>query len=111
LFREFTIHIFESISFLQGIDKIDESEIEKRKIFLPYKKDFKRKRSIIFDLDETLAHCTKKPSKENPPDVVLPIKLKNGQIFNAGFNIRPLTQECLKLANEHYEVIVFTASH
>jgi CTD small phosphatase-like protein 2 len=62
-------------------------------------------------LDETLAHCTKKPSEENPPDVVLPIKLQNGKIFRAGFNIRPKTKECLELANKYFEVIVFTASH
>lgn len=41
----------------------------------------------------------------------MPIKLQNGKIFKAGFNIRPLTKECLELANKFYEVIVFTASH
>lgn len=85
--------------------------IDARKINLPYTKNFDRKRTIIFDLDETLAHCVRKPTKENQPDVTLPIELISGKILNAGFNIRPLTKEILEISNKYYEVIVFTASH
>lgn len=31
--------------------------------------------------------------------------------MDAGVNIRPYAYECLKKANEHYLVVVFTASH
>jgi hypothetical protein len=58
VFREFTIHIFQSISFLQNLDPIDSSEVESRMIDLPFTKPGIKK-TIIFDLDETLAHCVR----------------------------------------------------
>ena len=41
----------------------------------------------------------------------LPIKLASGKVIKAGFNIRPYIKECLEVANEFFEVVVFTASH
>lgn len=58
VFREFTIHIFQSISFLQNMNPIDPEEIESRMIELPFTKP-NIKKTIIFDLDETLAHCVR----------------------------------------------------
>ena len=58
VFREFTIHIFQSINFLQNLAPIDEQEIETRMIELPFTKPGVKK-TIIFDLDETLAHCVR----------------------------------------------------
>lgn len=58
VFREFTIHIFQSISFLQNMPPIDPIEIESRMIDLPHTKPHLKK-TIIFDLDETLAHCVR----------------------------------------------------
>lgn len=56
VFREFTIHIFQSISFLQDeLKNIDPKDIESRMIELPHTKPGIKK-TIIFDLDETLAH-------------------------------------------------------
>jgi FMN phosphatase YigB (HAD superfamily) len=58
VFREFTIHIFQSISFLQNLDPINFEEVKSRMIDLPFKK-LGAKKTIIFDLDETLAHCVR----------------------------------------------------
>ena len=69
------------------------------------------KKTIIFDLDETLAHCVRQENPARTPDVYLNITLMSGKILKAGFNIRPFTKECLELVNQHYEVVVFTASH
>ena len=46
---------------------------------------------LIFDLDETLAHCVRQETPENQPDIHLDIKLANGKVLKAGFNIRPHT--------------------
>ena len=62
VFREFTIHIFQSISFLQNLEPIKEEDVEARLIDVPFTKPGVKK-TIIFDLDETLAHCVR---QENP---------------------------------------------
>ncbi len=69
------------------------------------------KKLLIFDLDETLAHCVRKEKSDSPSDVYLPITMKSGRQLNPGFNIRPQTRELLEFANKHFEVAVFTASH
>jgi len=66
---------------------------------------------LIFDLDETLAHCVRQEIPNQPPDVRLNIHTQTGKVLNAGFNVRPYTHEMLKEVNKFYEVVVFTASH
>ena len=73
VFREFTIHIFQSISFLQNADEIMEEEINSRLIDLEWKKPDKK--VLIYDLDETLAHCVRQERPDRRPDVYLDITL------------------------------------
>ena len=93
------------------MDPIKDEEVDARKVNL---KLVKKKKGInkllIFDLDETLAHCVRQETPENQPDIHLDIKLANGKVLKAGFNIRPHTQEMLKELNKYYEIAVFTAS-
>ncbi len=79
-------------------------------IDLPFTKPGIRK-TIIFDLDETLAHCVRQDPPARIPDVYLNITVMTGKVLRAGFNVRPFTRECLEMVNKHFEVIVFTASH
>ena len=65
---------------------------------------------MIFDLDETLIHCVDDIEAETP-DVVLKITFPNGEVIDAGINIRPYVHNCLKAASQNYQVCVFTASH
>lgn len=58
-----------------------------KKKFFPKPERYANKKTIIFDLDETLIHCN--DSLDKPYDVSLPIKFGNGDIVNAGINIRP----------------------
>jgi hypothetical protein len=60
MIREFTIHILQSIHFLQNMDPINPQEIESRKVDLDLKKKHKGiTKLLLFDLDETLAHCVR----------------------------------------------------
>jgi CTD small phosphatase-like protein 2 len=79
-------------------------------IDLPFTKPGIRK-TIIFDLDETLAHCVRQDPPARPPDVYLNITVMTGKVIKAPFNVRPFTKECLEMVNKHFEVVVFTASH
>ena len=110
MFREFTIHIFQSIHFLQQLEPICDDEVLSRQIELPFTKPGIKK-TLIFDLDETLAHCVKHPDPNNPPDLYLNITTMSGNVIKAGFNIRPYTKECLEFCNQYFEIVVFTASH
>jgi TFIIF-interacting CTD phosphatase-like protein len=61
-----------------------------------------------------MIHCLDDRDPENEePDVVIRIPLDDeddGDYADAGINIRPHLYECLKQANEYYQVIAFTAS-
>jgi hypothetical protein len=78
------------------MEPIEMEEIRSRKIDLPLKKlDKGIKHLLLFDLDETLAHCVRQDNPERPPDVRLKIPLQNGNLLDAGFNIRPYCREML----------------
>ena len=110
MIREFTIHILQAINFLQGLEPIPWEEVASRQVNLKFTKRKQGiKKLLLFDLDETLAHCVR-GEPECEPDVRLQITTPNGQKVWANFNIRPYTHEMLKEVNKYYEVGVFTAS-
>jgi hypothetical protein len=75
------------------MDPIDEEEVRSREIDLVWKKRDKGiTKLVIFDLDETLAHCVRTENPDRPPDVRLDIKMQSGKILKAGFNVRPYTK-------------------
>lgn len=60
MIREFTIHILQSIHFLQNMEQIDIQEVIDRQVDLPLeKKHLGIHKLLLFDLDETLAHCVR----------------------------------------------------
>ena len=83
-------------------------EIEDRKVCLPKAKDEKKK-TLVIDIDETIIHCEEEPSQ--PHELVLPIKLENGEYANAYIAIRPYAISFLKKMAKTFEIIAFTASH
>ena len=67
------------------------------------------KKTVVFDLDETLIHCNENLNSRY--DVKLPIVFPTGEVIEAGINIRPYAKEILKNLSKQFEVIIFTASH
>ena len=59
------------------------------------------KKVVIFDLDETLVHCVDDPEHQKT-DVVLEVKFPNGEVAEAGINVRPYALECLKEAGKYF---------
>ena len=108
LYLELSIHIYQSIDFLQGL-QIPLDQVREKEIDVIFKKPHLKK-LLLLDLDETLAHCVKKPHPERKPHVFLNLTTPSGGKIRAGFNIRPYCQQLLESANKNYEVAVFTAS-
>lgn len=71
------------------MEPIKDEDVEIRLIDIPFKKPTKK--TIIFDLDETLAHCVRQENPARTPDVYLDINLASGKVLKAGFNVRPFT--------------------
>ena len=71
-----------------------------------------KKKIALFDLDETLVHCTgdinsTDESYQNSIKITLP---GNKEVI-VGINIRPFWKKTLNLIKRHYYIVVFTASH
>ena len=81
--------------------------MNEKKVLLPSKTSHKK--LLIFDLDETLVHCTHRDAVKDEADIFLDIVTAKSTI-TAGFNIRKGAVECLREAGKHFEVCVFTAS-
>lgn len=68
------------------------------------------KKTLIFDLDETLVHCV--DDIDNLPyDLPISVQFQQGERIDAGINVRPYVYDCLKQAKKFYQVVIFTASH
>ncbi|OMJ95048.1 hypothetical protein SteCoe_1581 [Stentor coeruleus] len=104
--KQHLLQTFNAMKYIKTIRPADPSQLEAKKIILPKRK--KTKKTLVFDLDETLVHCC---SNINQADVIIDIKMPNGEFMKCGINIRPYVHECLLAANINYEIIIFTASH
>jgi CTD small phosphatase-like protein 2 len=89
---------------------VNKNDVKARTVKLPSFREPHIKKTIIFDLDETLVHCID-DIEHNPCDQEISVTFPNGETVKAGINIRPYALECLRKANESYQVVVFTASH
>ena len=57
------------------------------------------KKTIVFDLDETLVHCIEDYMNKDV-DKLIQVKFPSGDIATAGINIRPYAMECLRRASQ-----------
>ncbi|CAD8127931.1 unnamed protein product [Paramecium sonneborni] len=99
-------HLVQSISAAQYSKMMNSQQYEEKRVNLP---SISLKKTIVFDLDETLIHCNE--SIKVPGDVILPIRFPTGDVIEASINIRPYAQQVLQTLSRHFELIVFTASH
>ena len=76
------------------------------------KKNKIKKRIALFDLDETIVHCTGdiKTQKDKYQHAV-EIKLPGKQAVEVGINIRPYWKQTLNLIKKNYHIVIYTASH
>lgn len=108
IYKEHLLQTYQSLKFVKELRPVDLQQLRSKRVTIPRRKGFEYKKTVIFDLDETLVHCC--DESETEPTVVLPIVFANGDIIEAPISIRPYALECLTKVSKNYEVIVFTAS-
>lgn len=109
--REFYDHFLaslQSLEYIERSEKPNDDEIIGKKVYLPPKRE-NIKKTLIFDLDETLIHCNEDPSA--PSDIRLPIKFSGGEVIEASICVRPFAKEIIVQLSQYYEIVIFTASH
>lgn len=105
---KFFEHILQSIEFLCSIDVPKVDDFLDRLVYLPPKRHPTIK-TLILDLDETLIHCDEHLNLYH--DMSFPIKFTGGEVINCALNIRPGAKEFLQRMSNHFEIVIFTASH
>jgi Dullard-like phosphatase family protein len=108
LYKEHLYQTFQAMRLISSLPGSDEAQIRQKMQYLPKRAGYQHKKTVVFDLDETLVHCC--PNAEEA-QVAITVNFPGGERAKAGINIRPYARDVLKAANEDYEVIVFTASH
>lgn len=111
-YTELVNHHLDSFYIIDNHQKISAGpDSDFIKVKLERKTDHKK--LIIFDLDETLAHCTNSTKEAmgitDPSDVALQIPVK-GKMQTAHVNIRKSAWKVLEESAKYFEVMVFTAS-
>jgi CTD small phosphatase-like protein 2 len=110
IYNEHLFQTYQGLKISKSLPPVDLDQLSEKRLQVPRRPGFELKKTVVFDLDETLVHCCEN-IEESEPDVILPVTFPSGEVINAGINIRPYAFECLKELNKHFEVFVFTASH
>ena len=69
------------------------------------------KRIAVFDIDETLIHCTGQVKQGQNPKDFIQVTLPTKKTVTVGINIRPHWKEALDLIKDNYHIVTYTASH
>lgn len=108
LYKEHLFQTFQAMKFVKNIPPCDERQLREKMQYLPKRPGYQHKKTVVFDLDETLVHCCENVAEAQVP---ITVTFPTGELVQAGINIRPYAREVLASANQDFEVIVFTASH
>lgn len=108
-----TLRLLPDIQLIYGMEYLN-----KQKVYLPpprYNKESKvlRKKTLIFDLDETLIHCLDDAETASPDiTVLIPVTDPDSSVFEIQGDVivRPHLYETLKELTNFYQLIIFTAS-
>lgn len=110
IYNEHLFQTFQGLKIVKSLPPVDLDQLKEKRMQVARRPGYENKKTVIFDLDETLVHCCDN-IEDCKPDVVLPVQFPSGEVINAGLNIRPHALDCLREANKNFEVFVFTASH
>jgi CTD small phosphatase-like protein 2 len=110
-FKKYLCQTLLAFRLAKSIPQVDESELRSKMVRFPDLPELSGRKTVIFDLDETLVHCFEEITPQTRPHVILPVVFPTGEVVRAAINVRPYALDCLAVAAEIFEVVVFTASH
>jgi len=74
-----------------------------------FKKRSRKRKTIVFDIDETLVYSTTKRSEVRVVDDIITIKMaKYGAFIKAFISFRPYVMEMLEELSSDFEIILYT---
>ena len=110
---DYVKYTLKCMSLILDIQKEKQTRV-KNKVNMNFRKSKKRnkKKIALFDLDETLVHCTGdiKITKEKYQHVI-EVNLPGKKIVHVGINIRPYWKQTFNLIKKNYHIVIYTASH
>ena len=107
---EYTLECMDLILNQNRSQKLVKSKVNFN--FPKNQKNKTKKKIALFDLDETLVHCTGDITlNKEPYQHCIEIILPGNKEVKVGINIRPHWKKTLKLIRKNYHIVVFTASH
>ncbi len=99
------------MSMILDLDPSKQNKI-KDKVNFNFPPEESNKKIALFDLDETLVHCTGEINKGNKKyQNIVEVTLPSKKTVKIGVNIRPFWKETLDLIKDKYHIVIFTASH
>ena len=99
------------MSMILDLDPSKQNKI-KDKVNFNFPPEENNKKIALFDLDETLVHCTGEINKGNKKyQNIVEVTLPSNKTVKIGVNIRPFWKETLDLIKDKYHIVIFTASH
>ncbi|KAL4505421.1 hypothetical protein ABPG72_002483 [Tetrahymena utriculariae] len=108
LFRQHFLQTCQGVLYSNLARPVNPKDLVTKKVQLGPRNP-KYKKTLIFDMDETLIHCNE--SASTPSDVIIDVRFPTGEYIQAGINIRPYAIEILQELSEEFEIVIFTASH
>ena len=109
--KQHLMQTFNALNTIPYLKPYETAYQKLKKVYLPQPRETYMKKTLILDIDETMIHCLDERDPDNEdPDVIIKIPLDDNDYADAGINIRPHLYECLRQANDYFQVITFTAS-
>lgn len=81
IYKEHLFQTFQALKFVRTLPASDPNQLNAKRVNLTKRSSSLNKKTLVFDLDETLVHCCEDTTTIRP-DVVLPIMFPNGEVIN-----------------------------
>lgn len=83
IYREHLFQTFNALKCVRSLPPPNPTQLKQKRVTLTKRPGYTNKKTIIFDLDETLVHCN---DDLNSSDVVLPVRFPTGELISVRCN-------------------------